>query len=470
MENQNGYLTVTAHEEQVQALGAIGIKRIEKVFFSWLENVATEYPISYCEIPHIGAVNFEVPEEVDHPKSKSVVHFFDDWVVIFNSLIANSRVDEFGSRAFVFEAAINFFYSRSVIIVTVILTLYLWIIVIYGSGYFNSSSGNLQIVVNFGMYFLPVMFYLWGGFILRGSILPPDLHKTYPSNESNSKTTVWATFLHLCAVLYRTTKAQNSTEALDETTSKLEKGNPVGGNPMICVQDYIVQLVEKEDVCFEHDFYETLNVGTKYMLFATTEEFKIPDRTHIMLKVSFIAVVLVNVFFFVVATFSNSSILLPFCGIPMGNVTNDVILFSGNVTDDYATSYPAKVELYCFDRRVQVFGSVFGILNLVQGTLVFCGCMTAFAGLLHTAEIAKAMAKSWMKRFSGLRKVSSAPPEKAKNTKEATRSVSSVESSNAEIPPAVEDSLDNESRENDCEMLSALYTISPFIKRDAYER
>lgn len=429
-------------------------------------------------------------------KSHSI-HFFDNWQMVYNCLIVNDSHDDFGGKAPSFKAALDFFFSRSMIIPQVLNTTFLVTFLVAICISMNTFYVDFITVAVVVLQF----FSCWGCYIYRGAIFPQKLGTKYfkgkSSSQKGSNLTSWALLKQFVTLLIRSTPANFADEENMPSGSFIEMNpmsptsafvpevdSPLRASPEI--RKYLQSLDYPEDC----DFYELLNVATKYMIYESLQQsvserasssFQFQRGYHDALRASFVFGVIYAV---------------------------AIVLISGNrrFPSAAAEAVHQYYYLYC------------SYLLTVQMMWLSIVILVLFNGLYLSGEVGSKMCMSWLSRFSGLRKITMEVGEKDaegghcndksigkhghgdqsqttetenghfqsqrnfddSETKESpsgsiARSPSDLSRTNlSHVPPASSTPaavLESHSSDDHLEMsLQTLSLLSPYIRRDAYER
>jgi hypothetical protein len=204
-------------------------------------------------------------------------------------------------------------------------------------------------------------------------------------------------------------------DALDDDGPALIDPNE---NPLMNIDISKRVILETGFLPVGSGFYETLNAAVKYIVYCIPEhsgdvysgkQFKFRFLTSLLILVAVIMVFVCAMFQWILQIIEIAEVD-PDCG------------------------------KQCDAQRLYFNLSGAGIIPFLQGMLLFSNVAVIYAGLFLASDTADALCRSWMKRFSGLRR----------------------------MPNAVD--VPDHGADDDSARLKKLLKLEPSIRRDAYER
>lgn len=364
--------------ESVDRIEANGIKRTQKSFLWWLRSNSIT-STNKSENSPIGVIFYCFT-------SANTVHFCDDWLNVYNCLIVNDTEDDFSVKAVAFKGALEYLFSRPIIISGLLVTIYFIVLYII-----DATASINPILVNYFTisHILLQCFACWGCYNYRGSFLPQRFQTRYFQNESEKgnkshgfchRFSIFCDFLKLlfCHRQMDSSDDDEMRPSIAVGEGCIEMANPLHSHnvpdkeplrsplqPEAGMASYLKSLDEPEKV----DFYEILNVGIKYMKYEGSHSLKGRNSVFHFQRFTFTALRISIVFSVLLSVFLTMLAGVLFIQTPYFILTG------------------------------------FGILIASQYFILIASLMVVFNGLLLCGDLASSMCESWLHRFSGLRKI-----------------------------------------------------------------
>jgi hypothetical protein len=415
--------------------------RILGRFSFWIEYNSVAYKQSDDDFKDcVGCFSYELAESSSEAGLGQCVYFMDNWVTTYNCLLVHAQVDEFGDKAPLFRAATDFYFNKYVMLLTTILTVYVVLLRLEQMRMDSTTKAAYGVPIFFHVSCL--IYALWGRILYKGHLIS---HKTIKTDDHGhhkhfnvhrdeppllkSITSFWVNFS-----AYLNSHVRKMFDAPPEDAEEDSGGygtiedadNPeiinVESNPLMKLPTESRAFLETGFHPVESGFYETLNAAVKYIVNATPNhkndkssgrafEFRFTSRLVLILTLGFI-------------------ISCEFLVLVVGMIYE---IFDA---DDCGSYCDAQNMFFNFTGG--------GIVVFIQGCLLFNTVGTIYSGLFLASDTADALCKSWMKRFSGLRRL-----------------------------PAIADIPNHDGSANKDDMsvkLKDLLRLEPSVRRDAYER
>jgi hypothetical protein len=416
--------------------------RILGRFSFWIEYNSVAYTQEDDQFKDcVGCFSYELPESSAAEGQGQCVYFMDNWVTTYNCLLVHAQVDEFGDKAPLFRAATDFYFNKYIMLLTTILTIYVVVLRLEQMRMDPTTKAAYGVPIFFHISCL--IYSIWGRVLYKGHVASHrTIHKDDHGHHKHFNVhRDEPSLLEAIAVFgktlreYMTSHIGKMFDATDEGGEENDVGgygtiedadNPelvdVDSNPLMKLPTEARAFLETGFHPVESGFYETLNAAVKYIVNATPYHkndsnsgrgFEFRFMSRLVLVLSLVIIMFVELVVFVVGIFTE--------------------IFD---KDDCGT--------YCNAQNMFFNYTAGGLVVFIQGCLLFTTVGTIYSGLFLASDTADALCKSWMKRFSGLRRLPAV----------------------ADIP-----NHDASGDKNDMSVkLKDLLRLEPSVRRDAYER